>query len=98
MYRLPRRPHGAFDLDAAELEQRYKGLQRRLHPDKFSSHSALEKEYADQQVRRNTASVSYAISLGQVVGALRPRKGAQFLLSLCCCFAKPACVSMCDLL
>jgi hypothetical protein len=39
----------AFDLDPQWLEQTYKGLQRQLHPDKFSTASPLEKEYAHQQ-------------------------------------------------
>ncbi|KAL4437292.1 hypothetical protein ABPG75_004431 [Micractinium tetrahymenae] len=38
-----------FDVDAPDLEQRYRALQRRLHPDKFSTASPLEQEYAHQQ-------------------------------------------------
>ena len=45
-----------FDLDLKELEQRYKTLQKVLHPDKFSSASAAEKEYsAEQAIRVNMA-------------------------------------------
>lgn len=39
----------SFDLDSGRLEQRYKELQRRLHPDRFTIHSELEREYSDQQ-------------------------------------------------
>jgi molecular chaperone HscB len=39
-----------FDLDPSQLEQTYKGLQKQLHPDKFSTASSLEQEYAHQQV------------------------------------------------
>jgi glutathione S-transferase len=39
----------AFDLDLSRLEQQYKALQRRLHPDKFATASAQEQEYAAQQ-------------------------------------------------
>lgn len=38
-----------FSLDPQQLEKTYKGLQRQLHPDKFSTASPLEKEYAHQQ-------------------------------------------------
>lgn len=38
-----------FDVNVPDLERRYKALQRRLHPDKFSTASALEREYAHQQ-------------------------------------------------
>lgn len=40
-----------FDVNVPDLERRYKALQRRLHPDKFSTASALEREYAHQQAR-----------------------------------------------
>ena len=40
-----------FDVDLGDLERRYKALQRRLHPDKFSQASAFEQEYAHQQAR-----------------------------------------------
>ncbi|GAB4821397.1 hypothetical protein N2152v2_008443 [Parachlorella kessleri] len=41
-----------FDLRESELEQRYKQLQRLLHPDKFSTGSQLEREYSDQQLQQ----------------------------------------------
>ena len=48
---LSRRAEPVFDLDPSQLEQTYKGLQKQLHPDKFSTASSLEQEYAHQQVR-----------------------------------------------
>jgi len=39
----------AFDVDKAELDQRYFGLQRRLHPDRFATKSAKEKALSQQQ-------------------------------------------------
>lgn len=48
---LPVRPPGQFEVEQSALEQRYKQLQRLLHPDKYSVSSDLEKEYSDHQVR-----------------------------------------------
>jgi hypothetical protein len=45
-----RREQPRFDINAEDLEQRYKQLQRLLHPDKFSVGSQIEKEYSDHQV------------------------------------------------
>eukprot|EP00887_Chlorella_sp_A99_P007239 scaffold2.g7239.t1 len=39
----------SFDVDVGGLERRYRDLQRRLHPDKFSTASELEREYSQQQ-------------------------------------------------
>ena len=45
-----------FDIDLRELEQRYKTLQKVLHPDKYSSASPVEREYsAEQAIRVNMA-------------------------------------------
>jgi molecular chaperone HscB len=45
-----------FDIDLRELEQRYKTLQKVLHPDKYSSASSVEREYsAEQAIRVNMA-------------------------------------------
>lgn len=45
-----------FDIDLRELEQRYKTLQKVLHPDKYSSASPAEREYsAEQAIRVNMA-------------------------------------------
>jgi molecular chaperone HscB len=38
----------AFDLDGSLLERRYFELQRKLHPDKFASRGAKEREYSLQ--------------------------------------------------
>lgn len=37
-----------FDVDGTELERRYFELQRKLHPDKFASRGAKEREYSLQ--------------------------------------------------
>ena len=38
-----------FDVDAAELERRYFGFQRNLHPDRFAQKSARERAIAESQ-------------------------------------------------
>jgi molecular chaperone HscB len=38
-----------FDLDLGELEQSFKNMQRKLHPDKFSISSEKEQEYSASQ-------------------------------------------------
>ena len=42
-------PRPAFDLDPADLEARYKALQRRLHPDGFSTAPPTEREFSAEQ-------------------------------------------------
>lgn len=39
------RDEPVFDLDPQQLEQRYKGLQRQLHPDKYSTGGWMECTY-----------------------------------------------------
>jgi molecular chaperone HscB len=66
---VPRR----YDLDAGELEARYKDLSRRLHPDRFAR--------ADQRARR--ASLQRTVQLNEAWRALRdPLKRAEYLLEL----------------
>ena len=50
-----------FDLDARALEQRYRDLQRALHPDKFAQASAGERRQ----------SLSRAVSVNEAYRALR---------------------------
>ncbi|MEY4510513.1 MAG: Fe-S protein assembly co-chaperone HscB [Pseudomonadota bacterium] len=50
-----------FDLDSKVLEQRYRDLQRALHPDKFAQASASERR----------ASLSRAVSVNEAYRALR---------------------------
>ncbi|KAJ7570330.1 hypothetical protein O6H91_01G115600 [Diphasiastrum complanatum] len=38
-----------YDLDLKELEKRYKGLQKKLHPDLFGLKSEREREYSAEQ-------------------------------------------------
>ena len=54
------REEPVFDLDPQQLEQRYKGLQRLLHPDKFSTGAELCASFGAVQL--------------QVVWLLRPDK------------------------
>jgi len=51
----------AFDLDTKTLEQRYRDLQRALHPDKFAQASASER----------LRSLSHAVSVNDAYRALR---------------------------
>jgi hypothetical protein len=62
----------AFDLDLSRLEQQYKALQRRLHPDKFATGSPQEQEYAAQQ----------ATAINQAYDVLkRPLRRASYIVS-----------------
>jgi molecular chaperone HscB len=62
----------AFDLDSNELEQRYRDLQRQLHPDKFAQASTSEKR----------TSLSRAVDVNQAYRALRDDlKRAEILLA-----------------
>lgn len=38
-----------FDLDPAEIDRNYRGLQQRLHPDRFAGKSARERAIAESQ-------------------------------------------------
>jgi molecular chaperone HscB len=38
-----------FDLDPVEIDRRYRGLQQRLHPDRFAAKSARERAIAESQ-------------------------------------------------
>lgn len=69
----PFRDGASFDLDSERLEQRYKELQRRLHPDRFTIHSELEREYSDQQA----ALVNQAYDVLK-----RPLRRAHYIVSL----------------
>jgi molecular chaperone HscB len=63
----------AFALDAAELEQHYLALQRRLHPDRFAARGAPERALSMQQ----------ATSLNEAYQTLRsPLRRAEYLLAL----------------
>jgi molecular chaperone HscB len=46
-----------FDLDAAEIERRYRELQRTLHPDRFATRSAAERRMS--LARATTASEAH---------------------------------------
>jgi molecular chaperone HscB len=62
----------AFDLETKTLEQRYRDLQRALHPDKFAQASAAER-------RR---SLSHAVSVNDAFRVLRdPIERAALLLA-----------------
>lgn len=62
----------AFELDLNELEQRYRDLQKQLHPDKFAQASASEKR----------TSLARAVDVNQAYRALRDDlKRAEILLT-----------------
>ena len=62
----------AFDLDVSELEQRYRDLQRQLHPDRFAQSASSEKR----------ASLARAVDVNQAYRALRDDlKRAEILLT-----------------
>ncbi len=62
-----------FALDGAKLESCYLALQRRLHPDRFASRGARERELSMQQ----------ATSLNDAYQTLRsPLRRAEYLLAL----------------
>jgi len=62
----------AFELDTNELEQRYRDLQKQLHPDKFAQASASEKR----------TSLTRAVDVNQAYRALRDDlKRAEILLA-----------------
>jgi molecular chaperone HscB len=62
-----------YDLDAAELEARYKELSRKLHPDRFAK--------ADPRARR--ASLQRTVQLNDAWRALKePLRRAEYLLEL----------------
>lgn len=60
-----------FAIDAAEIDKRYRGLQQRLHPDRFTRRSPRERAIAESQ----------AMSLNEAYEALKdPLKRAALLL------------------
>jgi molecular chaperone HscB len=62
-----------FDVDAGELERRYRELSRQVHPDRFAR--------ADARARR--ASLARSVQLNQAWKTLRdPVKRAEYLLAL----------------
>src|SRR5690242_11666129 len=62
----------AFELDTNELEQRYRDLQKQLHPDRFARASASEKR----------TSLTRAVDVNQAYRALRDDlKRAEILLA-----------------
>jgi molecular chaperone HscB len=62
-----------FDLDAAELDRRYFGFQRNLHPDRFARRTARERAIAESQ----------SASLNQAYETLKePLARAAYLLEL----------------
>jgi molecular chaperone HscB len=69
LFELPQ----SFSLDAAQLEARFKGLQRRVHPDRFCTKSEQEQEY----------SSAHAAILNSSFRTLSdPLSRARYLLSL----------------
>ncbi len=63
----------SFDLDAAELDRRYFGFQRNLHPDRFARRTAKERAIAESQ----------SASLNQAYETLKdPLTRAAYLLEL----------------
>lgn len=62
-----------FDVDKTDLDQRYFALQRDLHPDRFATRSAREREISLQQ----------STSLNQAYETVKsPLRRAEYLLSL----------------
>ena len=62
-----------FEIDLADLDRRYFGLQRNLHPDRFARRTAKERAIAESQ----------AASLNQAYETLKePLRRAEYLLSL----------------
>ena len=62
-----------YDLDLADLEDRYRDLSRKLHPDRFAK--------ADPRARR--ASLQRSVQLNEAWRALKdPFRRAEYLLSL----------------
>jgi molecular chaperone HscB len=62
-----------FDLDAGELSQRYRELQRRIHPDKYAAGSDAERR----------ASMQLTTLVNEAYQTLRdPVRRARYLLSL----------------
>lgn len=62
----------ALDLDATVLEQRYRDLQRKLHPDRFAQASSSEKR----------AALARAVAVNEAYRALRDTlKRAEILLA-----------------
>lgn len=62
---------GRFEIDAAEIDKRYRGLQQRLHPDRFTKRSPRERAIAESQ----------AMSLNDAYETLKdPLKRAALLL------------------
>ena len=60
------KPH--FDIDLGDLEARYKGLQKSLHPDKFAGSSDREREISSEQAMRvNHAYSTLKNSLSRAV-------------------------------
>ena len=79
-----RREEPRFDLRESELEQRYKQLQRLLHPDKFSTGSQLEKEYSDHQVTRRSVRSRRRCITVPGIGAPIERLGSLLTLPTVC--------------
>lgn len=62
-----------FEIDLAQLERHYFGLQRKLHPDRFAGRSGCEKLYSQQQ----------ATQLNEAYETLKdPMRRAVYLLKL----------------
>jgi molecular chaperone HscB len=63
----------AFDLDAAQIEKQYFGLQRYFHPDRFATKSSRER----------ALSLQHATNLNQAYEVLKePLERAEYLLGL----------------
>lgn len=68
------RDNPTFDLDIVELESKYKALQRRLHPDRFSTAPEQQKEYSLEQA--SIVNQAYEV-------LKRPLQRATYLVRLC---------------
>lgn len=45
-----------FDIDLADLANRYRALQRQFHPDRYANHSETEKRFASQMAAQINAA------------------------------------------
>ena len=73
MSRLQCRDRPDFDVDTTQLEQRYKGAQRELHPDKFGQRSSQEQQYsADHSAQVNLAYNTLRSPLSRAVYMVSP--------------------------
>ena len=75
----------------AQLEQRYKGAQRELHPDKFGQRCSRERQYsADHSAQVNLAYNTLRFPLSRAVYMVSPSAD----LGLCPCRAGSVALSL----